>query len=220
MGTEVLPYTQAAVRRAVELLRAGGLVAFPTDTVYGLAARADDPRAVGRIYEAKSRPRSLPLVVQVPSAQDARPWARQWPTAAALLAERFWPGPLTLVVERSPLAIDELTAGGRTVALRVPAHKAALALLRACDFALAVPSANRHAEPAARSGDEALRSLGGAIDLVIDAGPVPLPRAGRPAESTIIDLTHAPPRLLRSGALATEELGRVLGGPVIGQRSS
>src|SRR5262245_42273002 len=150
MQTEILPVTPEApaaeaISQAAEALRRGGLVAFPTETVYGLGAAALDPAALARVFAAKGRPATNPLIVHVPDAEQARALTAAWPEAAARLAARFWPGPLTLVLPRNARVPDLVTAGGLTVAIRVPAHPVALALLRAASLPVAAPSANRSA---------------------------------------------------------------------------
>jgi L-threonylcarbamoyladenylate synthase len=188
------------------VLRGGGLVAFPTETVYGLGANALDAAAVRRIFEAKGRPAHNPVIVHVAAAADVRQVAADWPAGAARLAERFWPGPLTLVVPRKPAVPDDVTAGGPTVAVRVPAHPVALALLRAAGVPVAAPSANRSSGLSPTQAAHVLRDLEGRIDLVVDGGPCP---GG--IESTVVDLTTAPPRLLRPGLVSRTELEEVLG---------
>src|SRR5262245_24196245 len=210
MRTEVLPVDPlrpdpAAVARAAEVVRGGGLVAFPTETVYGLGALALDPAAVGHIFTAKGRPASNPLIVHVaePGPHDL---AAAWPAAAARLAERFWPGPLTLVLTRTERVPDIVTAGGLTVALRMPAHPVALALLRAVGVPVAAPSANRSTRLSPTLAAHILDGLDGRIDLILDAGPT----AGG-LESTVLDLTTDPPRLLRPGLVTPAEIEAVVG---------
>src|SRR5262245_39779203 len=160
-----------AIARAGEVLRHGGLVAFPTETVYGLGADALDADAVARLFAAKGRPATNPLIVHVTSAEEARALTAAWPEAAARLAARFWPGPLPFVLPRCPRIPDIVTAGGPTVALRVPAHPVALALLRAAALPVAAPSANRSTGVSPTRAEHVLRGLGGHIDLILDAGP-------------------------------------------------
>ncbi|MFO0844528.1 MAG: L-threonylcarbamoyladenylate synthase [Gemmataceae bacterium] len=161
------------VARAAEVLRGGGLVAFPTETVYGLGANARKATAVRRIFRAKGRPPTNPVIVHVAEAEQARRLAADWPALADRLAERFWPGPLTLVVPRRPEVPDNVTAGGPTVAIRVPAHPAALALLREAGLPIAAPSANRSNRLSPTRAEHVLRGLDGRIDLLLDGGPVP-----------------------------------------------
>jgi L-threonylcarbamoyladenylate synthase len=200
--TTRLPLSEAAIRAAADVLVAGGLVAFPTETVYGLGARADRAETVRRIFEAKGRPPGNPLIVHVADREAARSLARSWPDVAEALARASWPGPLTLVVERAPGAVaDEVTAGGATVAIRVPAHPVALSLLRAARVPIAAPSANRSTSISPTTADHVLKTLDGAIDLVLDAGPT-----GFGIESTIVDVSSSPMRLLRHGAIALSAL--------------
>src|SRR5262245_56968775 len=197
------------IGRAAGLLRGGGLVAFPTETVYGLGAAALDAAAVGRIFAAKGRPPTNPLIVHVASADAASAVVADWPAAAGRLAARFWPGPLTLVLSRSAAVPDVVTAGGLTVAVRVPAHPVALALLRKAGVPVAAPSANRSAHLSPTTAEHVVRSLGDAVDLVLDGGPTP---GG--IESTVLDLTADPPRLLRPGLIPLAELEGAIG-PVV-----
>jgi L-threonylcarbamoyladenylate synthase len=195
-----------AIARAADVLRRGGLVAFPTETVYGLGANALDAAAVARIFETKGRPSNNPLIVHVADVEQARQVASAWPEAAGRLAERFWPGPLTLVLPKQHAVPDIVTAGGPTVAVRVPAHPVALALLRVVGLPLAAPSANRSSELSPTRAEHVLRSLAGRIDLVLDAGPT---TGG--IESTVLDLTTQPPRLLRPGLVGPADLEAVIG---------
>jgi L-threonylcarbamoyladenylate synthase len=195
-----------AMARAAQVLQAGGLVAFPTETVYGLGANALDQAAVARIFEAKGRPARNPVIVHVSTIEDAKSLANAWPASAQKLAERFWPGPLTLVVPKAACVPDRVTAAGPTVALRMPAHPVALALLRACRLPLAAPSANRSTELSPTLPQHVLAGLGDRIDLLLDAGPT-----SGGLESTVVDLTSAPPRLLRPGLVTVAELAEVIG---------
>jgi L-threonylcarbamoyladenylate synthase len=204
---------RAAIERAAAVLRAGGLVAFPTETVYGLGADALDAAAVGRIFAAKGRPAHNPLIVHVADEAGARAVAGEWPAAAARLAARFWPGPLTLVVPKAAAVPDVVTAGGLTVAVRVPANPVALALLRAAGVPVAAPSANRSSRLSPTRAEHVLRGLAGRIDLVLDGGPT----AGG-IESTVLDVTAHPPRLLRPGLIEAAALEAVVG-PVVRPRA-
>lgn len=200
--TERLAHDAAAIRRAADLIRSGGLVAFPTETVYGLGARADDSGAVQRIFAAKGRPPGNPLIVHVADAEAARALAEAWPDAAARFAAAFWPGPLTLVIRRRAGAIaPEVTAGGATAAVRVPEHPVARALLDAARLPIAAPSANRSSAISPTTADHVLKSLGGRVDLVLDGGPT-----GYGIESSIVDVTRDPAVLLRHGAIPIEAL--------------
>jgi L-threonylcarbamoyladenylate synthase len=214
MPTEVLSINPerpdpAAVARAAAMLRAGKLVAFPTETVYGLGANALDAAAVAGIFAAKGRPSNNPLIVHVADAGDAGQVVASWPERAARLAERFWPGPLTLVLPRRPELPDAVTAGGPTVAVRVPAHPVARAVIRSAGVPVAAPSANRSGYISPTRAEHVLRGLDGRIDLVLDAGSVP---GG--IESTVLDLTSDPPRLLRPGLVSVAEIESVIG-PVV-----
>jgi L-threonylcarbamoyladenylate synthase len=184
----------------------GGLVAFPTETVYGLGADALSADAVGRIFAAKGRPSGNPLIVHVADPAAARPLVADWPESAERLAQRFWPGPLTLVLPKSDRVPSVVTAGGATVALRVPAHPVALALLRASERVLAAPSANRSTRLSPTRAEHVRRDLDGLIDLILDAGPTP---GG--LESTVLDLTATPPRLLRPGLVSPGDIAQVIG---------
>jgi L-threonylcarbamoyladenylate synthase len=206
MTTEVLPAIAAAIARAAALLRGGGLVAFPTETVYGLGANALDAAAVARIFAAKGRPAANPLIVHVTDATDVPRVAATWPDAARWLAERFWPGPLTLVLPRGPDVPDIVTAGGPTVAVRVPAHPVAQTLLRAAGVPVAAPSANRSTELSPTTAGHVYRGLAGRVDLILDGGPT---TAG--LESTVLDLSGDAPRLLRPGPIPPLELEAVVG---------
>lgn len=204
--TEVLPFNTASIARAADLLRAGCVVAFPTETVYGLGARADDSAAVRRIFEAKGRPSTNPLIVHVADVAAARDFVVDFPVAAERLAAAFWPGPLTLVLKRrSGVVADEVVAGGDTIALRVPASKAARALLEATRLPLAAPSANRSMSISPTIAEHVVKSLDGRIPLVIDAGPCVCG-----IESTIVDVTRTPAILLRPGAVSLDALRAIV----------
>jgi L-threonylcarbamoyladenylate synthase len=208
--TERLACDAAAIERAAALLAAGEIVAFPTETVYGLGARADHAEAVRRIFAAKGRPALKPLIVHVTGAEQARPFARDWDERAERVTRLCWPGPLTLVVAHAGRLPREVTAGGPTVALRAPAHEGARALLEACGFALAAPSANPSGAPPPVTAEEVVAALGGRVPLVLDGGRCPV---GTP--STIVDLTRSPAVILREGAISRGALARLLelGGP-------
>ncbi len=197
---------RVALAAAARVLRDGGLVAFPTETVYGLGANALDASAVARIFAAKGRPANNPLIVHVADAAAARQIVADWPESAARLAERFWPGPLTLVLPKHNTLPDIVTAKGPTVAVRVPAHPLAQALLRAAAVPIAAPSANRSTELSPTRAEHVLRGLEGRIDMLLDGGPT-----SGGIESTVLDLTVTPPRLLRPGLLGITELEAVIG---------
>jgi len=194
------------IAEAARLLREGGLVAFPTETVYGLGALALDPLAVRGIYAAKGRPATNPLIVHVRETADARELVSRWPPVAQRLAERFWPGPLTLVLPRTERVPDEVTAGGSTVAVRSPAHPIARQLLAAVGAPLAAPSANQAEHVSPTTADHVLADLDGRIDAVLDGGPCDLG-----IESTVLSLVHGAPRLLRAGSLPRPQLEAICG---------
>lgn len=200
---------EGVLARAAAVLRGGGLVAFPTETVYGLGALALDEQAVARIFAAKGRPADNPVIVHVADVGAARGLAAVWPAAADTLAQAFWPGPLTLVVERSPLVPAIVTAGGATVALRCPAHPVALALLRAVGAPIAAPSANRSTQLSPTTAAHVLKQLAGRVPLVLDGGP-----ADGGLESTVVDVSVEPPRLLRPGLIGVPALELALGRPL------
>lgn len=199
----------AAIDRAVEVIRGGGLVAMPTETVYGLAADALDEEAVAGIFRAKGRPATNPIIVHVADIAMARGLAAEWPAAAEAIATRFWPGPVTLVVPRGPRIPDVVTAGGATVALRCPDHPLARRLIAAAGTPLAAPSANRSEAVSPTTAHHVLESLGNRIDLILDGGPCP-----QGIESTVVDCTTTPPRILRPGPLSRAALEAAVGAPV------
>ncbi len=203
----------ARIAQAVEVLKRGGLVAVPTETVYGLAADASNEAAVRAIFAAKGRPADHPVIVHVADANALDDWAREVPDAARALAAAFWPGPLTLVLKRSPRALDVVTGGQDTVGLRCPAHPWARALLQAFGGALAAPSANRFGRLSPTTAEHVRADLGerpqGALDLILDGGACPVG-----IESTIVDLSGAQPTLLRPGSITRLALEQVIGVPV------
>lgn len=211
MQTQVLPIhpehpDPEVIRQAVEVLRRGGLVAFPTETVYGIGANALDAEAAQGIFNAKGRPAKNPLIVHLPHAEAVHQVALSWPPEAALLAERFWPGPMTLVLPKKPCVPATVTGGGQTVAVRVPAHPVAQALLQAIDLPIAAPSANRSSRLSPTEAKHVLRDLEGRIHMLLDGGPTP-----RGIESTVIDLSVPTPRLLRPGMIGVEAIEQALG---------
>ena len=198
------------IDHAAQLLRAGRLVAFPTETVYGLGANALDAEAVARIYTVKRRPAASPLIVHVASIEMAQSFVAAWPEIADRLARRFWPGPLTLVLQkqqdRQPAIPNIVTANLPTVALRMPAHPAALALIRAARVPLAAPSANRFSELSPTTADHVRRSLAAEVDYILDGGPCNIG-----IESTVLSLTNPDPTLLRPGGISRTELEAIIG---------
>ncbi len=197
----------AAIADAAALIRGGALVAFPTETVYGLGAEALNPAAVRRIFEAKGRPATDPLIVHIADADQLARLARTVPGISTALANRFWPGPLTLIVPKSAEVPYEVTAGLETVAVRVPAHPVALALLSAAGVPIAAPSANLYSRPSPTRAAHVLADLDGRVDLVLDAGPADIG-----VESTVLDLTATPPRVRRPGGVSLEQLQTVVPG--------
>jgi L-threonylcarbamoyladenylate synthase len=203
----------AALAPAAERLRRGGLVAFPTETVYGLGVHALDRAAVRRLFAAKGRPSTDPLIVHVDAVDRMHTLVADVPDSARRLAARFWPGPLTLVLRRSDRVPDEVTAGLNTVAIRVPAHRVARALLAAAGVPIAAPSANLFSRPSPTRASHVLDDLAGRIDLVIDGGAT---QVG--VESTVLDLSGATPTILRPGAISIDMLREIL--PHVERRSS
>lgn len=195
-----------ALDRAAAVLRDGGLVAFPTETVYGLGADALDADAVRRIFQAKRRPAHNPLIVHVADAAGAQEMVRDWPETAERAATAFWPGPLTLVLRKRPAVPDRVTAGLPTVAIRVPAHPVALALLRTAELPVAAPSANPFTGVSPTTAGHVERALGDRVDLILDGGPTTVG-----IESTVVDLSGERPVLLRPGMISRHELERVIG---------
>jgi L-threonylcarbamoyladenylate synthase len=206
LSTHSAELFQTAVRQAAALLRAGELVAVPTETVYGLAANAFDARAVERIFEVKGRPAHNPIIVHVANMAMARQCAAHWPDEAERLAAAFWPGPLTLVVPRAPGIPEVVTAGGPTVGVRWPSHPFVQALIQECGFPLAAPSANLSNRVSPTTAAHVTRSLGGRISLIVDGGPS---QVG--IESTVLDLASGAPAVLRPGMIHEESLLAVLG---------
>jgi L-threonylcarbamoyladenylate synthase len=189
------------VRRAAEILRAGGLVAFPTETVYGLGADASSEKAMARLYAVKGRPADHPVIVHFASPSDAFEWGGAT-REAKLLAERFWPGPLTLILKRSPLAKDFVTGGQPSVGVRVPSHPVAQALLKEFGKPIAAPSANRFGRVSPTSAAHVREDLGSDVDLVLEGGPSEVG-----IESTIVDLSSGEAVILRPGRISAAELG-------------
>ncbi|MGC9537558.1 L-threonylcarbamoyladenylate synthase [Streptomyces sp. UG1] len=197
------------IEKAAGVLRAGGLVALPTETVYGLGANAEDPAAVSRIFQVKGRPPSHPLIVHLGGAEQLGDWVQDVPATARLLAKHFWPGPLTLVLRRGSRVPLEATGGLETVAVRVPDHPVALALLSAFGGGVTAPSANRFGSISPTTADHVRAELGDAVDFVLDGGPCEVG-----VESTIVDATEEIPCILRPGGVTREDLEVVLGCPL------
>jgi len=195
------------MERAVQILRTGGLVAFPTETVYGLGADARNSHAVQRIFRAKGRPPTNPVIVHVAGVAMAKLYAMEWPDAARRLAQTFWPGPLTLVLPRYRTIAPEASAGLDTVGLRMPNHPLALELIRRFDGPIAAPSANRSNHISPTTAEHVRDELGHAVDLILDGGPC---KVG--IESTVLDLTTSPrPTILRPGGVRREQIEEVIG---------
>ena len=212
--TRLIAADERGIGEAAEALRRGLLVAFPTETVYGLGGRADDPSAVAGIFEAKGRPRFDPLIVHVPSLGTAEEVALLDDRARAL-ALRFWPGPLTLVLPRRPWVPDLVCAGLPTVAVRIPSHPVALSLLERAGVPVAAPSANRFGRVSPTSAEDVLEELRGRVDLVLDGGRTPIG-----VESTVLDLSGERPLLLRPGGIPLEELREILPDVALGDAAS
>jgi L-threonylcarbamoyladenylate synthase len=194
------------IDRAAETLRAGGLVAFPTETVYGLGADATNANAIRKIFAVKGRPSTNPLICHVADIEVAQRYARVWPLAASRVAERFWPGPLTIVVPKTAEIVSEVTAGRDTVGLRAPNHPIARALLRAFDKPLAGPSANKSTHVSPTTAQHVRDEFGDAIDLILDGGPCAVG-----IESTVLDLSGEQPAILRPGGVSREQIESVIG---------
>jgi len=210
-----LPPMKKDIARAARILRSGGLVAFPTETVYGLGADASSPEAVARLYRVKRRPADHPVIVHFASAGEAFTWARGVPEEAKKLAERFWPGPLTLVLNRSEKAKDFVTGGQDTVGLRIPAHPVAQELLKTFQGGVAAPSANRFGLVSPTTTAHVHEDLGADVDLVLEGGPTEVG-----IESTIVDLSGTEPVLLRPGRITKQDLEKALGFPVLEKSTS
>jgi L-threonylcarbamoyladenylate synthase len=199
----------ASLEAAVAALRRGEVVGLPTETVYGLAGDAGQPAALARIYGLKGRPAEHPVIVHVGAPDWLERWARSVPSEARLLAQRFWPGPLTLILRRRPEVLDAVTGGQDTVGLRMPNHPVALQVLLAFGGGLAAPSANRFGHVSPTSAEHVRSEFGAALPIVLDGGPCAVG-----IESTIVDLSGAEPRILRPGAIGVAELSEALGRPV------
>jgi len=206
LSTDTPALFKIAVKRAAELLRAGEVVALPTETVYGLAANALDKKAVAKIFQIKGRPANNPIIVHIVSAEMAKRCVKTWPDPAENLARAFWPGPLTLVLPRAKEIPGIVTAGGTTVGVRWPGHPFIQAVIRECGFPLAAPSANLSSHVSPTNAGHVCRQLGDKISLIVDGG-----QSQVGIESTVLDLTVSPPRVLRPGMIHTESLAAVMG---------
>ena len=198
--------TDKDIEQAVAVLREGGLVAFPTETVYGLGADASNPLAIRKLFEAKGRPATHPVIVHLADAVQIANWAREIPASAQRLAKKFWPGPLTLILRRASNVSDLVTGGQDTVAVRVPSNPVAQQLLARFGGGVAAPSANRHGRVSATTAEHVRREFGTAVDCVLDGG-----EAQVGIESAIVDLSGISPALLRPGSIAAAEIEAVLG---------
>ena len=205
MMTAVLSADETAIRRAIQVLKGGGLVAFPTDTVYGVGAHAFMPKAVEKLYTAKIRPRDKAIPILLAGVEDLALVAEEIPEVAWELMERFWPGGLTLVLPKKAAVPDMVTAGQPNVAVRVPDHPVPRALIEGLGAPLAATSANLSGHPSPITAEEVRAELGGRIELILDGGRCP---GGIP--STVLDLTADPPAILRRGAVAAEEIKAIL----------
>lgn len=206
ISTDTPERFKQAVRRAADLLRAGEVVALPTETVYGLAANALSPEAVAKIFQIKGRPAHNPIIVHVASWELARKCAAAWPDSATRLGRAFWPGPLTLVLPRAAIIPENVTAGGGTVGIRWPSHPFMQAVIRECGFPLAAPSANRSNEISPTNADHVKLSLAGRLPLIVDGG-----QSAVGIESTVVDLSEGAASVLRPGMIHTESLSAALG---------
>lgn len=193
------------IERVAAIIRKGGLVAFPTETVYGLGANAFDESAVRGIFAAKGRPSTNPIIVHVGSIEGAQESCSAWPDKASQLAAAFWPGPLTMVLPKSTRIPAIITAGRETVAVRMPAHPVALALLKACSFPVAAPSANRSSEISPTRAEHVLKGLSGRIDAIVDGGATIIG-----IESTVVDLTRGTITILRAGSVSRGQIESIL----------
>jgi L-threonylcarbamoyladenylate synthase len=197
--------TEQEIEKAAEILRAGGLVAFPTETVYGLGADASNAAAVKKIFAAKGRPADHPVIVHIADMSELKHWAAEVPRAAWLLAEKFWPGPLTMVLKRSPHVNDLISGGQNSIGLRVPGHPVAQQLLKAFGGGIAAPSANKFGRLSPTTAEHVREELGSAVEMVLDGGPCDVG-----IESTIVDLTREPPAILRPGRVTAQQIADAL----------
>lgn len=194
------------ISAAAKILREGGLVGIPTETVYGLGADGTNPASVRRIFEVKGRPQDNPLILHITGAQWLPRYCADIPPVAYTLARKFWPGPLTMILKRQPTVPDETTAGLDTVGVRCPNHPVTLAIIREAGLAIAAPSANTSGRPSCTTAQDVVEDVGGRVDMIVDGGPCTVG-----VESTVLDLTCTPPRLLRPGGLPVEDIERVIG---------
>jgi L-threonylcarbamoyladenylate synthase len=201
--------SQEEIAKAVQLLRAGELVAFPTETVYGLGADASNPVALYRLYTAKGRPSTHPVIVHLPALSHVSSWAVDIPSCLEDLAKKFWPGPLTVVLKRAAHVLDQVTGGQDTVAIRVPAHFVAQQLLTEFEGGLAAPSANKFGRLSPTRAEDVAQDFGSELSLILDGGPC---QVG--IESTILDLSSPMPRILRPGMILNSDIEAVLGAPL------
>jgi len=201
----VFVVSEQEIEKAAEILRAGGLVAFPTETVYGLGADASNPAAVKKIFAAKGRPADHPVIVHIADMSELKHWAVVVPRAAWLLAEKFWPGPLTMVLKRSPHVSDLISGGQNTIGLRVPGHPVAQKLLKAFGGGIAAPSANKFGRLSPTTAQHVREELGDAVEIILDGGPCEVG-----IESTIVDLTREPPAILRPGRVSAQQIADAL----------
>ena len=206
MKTEVLPANEKSIEKAATLLRAGAVVAFPTETVYGLGANGLDEKAVARIFAAKGRPQDNPLILHISEQKEALPLVKRVPDIALRLMKAFWPGPLTIVLEAADAVPMIVRAGLPTVAVRCPANEWALMLIARCGFPLAAPSANLSGRPSPTAATAVLEDMDGRIPLILDGGPCCVG-----LESTVLTLCAETPRILRPGGVTPEMIAHVIG---------
>ncbi len=200
-----LKITAKSIKLAASIIKNGGLVAFPTETVYGLGANALDKKSVLKIFKVKGRPADNPLIVHIADKNEIYSLAKKIPQVAKKLIDKFWPGPLTLVLEKKSIVPKEVSAGGKTVAIRMPNHKIALALIRAAGMPIAAPSANISGHPSPTTAQHVAEDFEDKIDLILDGG-----RTSVGVESTVVDMTVFPPVVLRQGGLSLENLKKII----------
>lgn len=210
MNSQVLPPNEENIARAAQALRAGELVAFPTETVYGLGANALDTKAVQKIFLAKGRPSDNPLIVHIASYQMLDALVTEIPGDTVKLMQALWPGPLTLVFPKSAAVPSVITAGGETVAIRWPSHQVAQDLIRSAGIPIAAPSANLSGKPSPTTAEHVLEDLHGKVESILDGGPTEIG-----VESTVLDVTGKNPVLLRAGGVSTQEIECILGKRVL-----